>query len=377
MKRITACFLWIALLTLSCSESEPETTEWFDPATLPEADARVELTVTDGEDFFFGNIFDLIVNDRGEFTVSQPRENQLLFFDREGEFQGNLINEGAGPGEVGGLGFSQFHEDRLLIFDRFNSRFNWFEREEDNTYSYEGSFTHEGVEDPNLSGPNSAFVLHDERIVTSYSPAFQAVEPEEGDPDYGILRLLDRDGQVLDEKVHRHSAREFMIDRRNGAMLVGARPLGKDPQIHVSPDGTVYYNWNEQLNIIRFTIGDTDTTEINLKLPAHEVTEADRDAALSDYDSEGEFYKYASAHLPETKPVVKSMMVDESGRYWINLYREEPPHNKWMVVDDQGEPEFRFYAPEHFEAHAVRDHRLYGVQEEELPVVKIVGVESL
>ena len=373
--KLTIIVLLGSLWMISCQESEPETTATFDPATLPEADARVELTVTDGDDFFFADIYDLIVNDRGAFAVSQRRENQLLLFDQYGEFQGDLIKQGSGPGEIEQAGRSQFYEDRLLIYDRGSSRINWFEGEEDKTYTYKDSFTHDGVEDPNFSTPQLVFALNDDRIVTSYSPIFQIEEPEEGDPDYGFMRLLDRDGQVLEEELYRYTEREFLVDRRDGGMRVGARPMGNAPEFHVSPDGTVHYNWNEQLKIIRFRIGETDTTEINLELPAHEVTEADRDTALSSYDSESEFYEYASARLPETKPVVKNMLVDESGRYWINLYREEPPHNKWMVLDDKGEPEFRFYSPDYFEAYAVRDHRLYGVQEEGLPVVKVVGVE--
>ena len=375
MKRIIICSLWVALLTLSCGESEPETTEYFDPSSLPEAEARVELTVTDGDGFFFGNIYEIIVNDRGEFAVSQPRENQLLLFDREGEFQQDLVHEGSGPGEIENLGFSQFQEDRLLINDRGNNRLSWFDRTEDHTYTYEGGFVHERVDDPNLSGPHQLFVLRDERIVTTYSPNFQMIEPEEGDPDYGILRLLDRDGQILDEEVFRYSFGEHIVDRQNGGMRVGPRPFRKASELQVSADGTIHYNWNEHLKIIRFTIGEPDTTEINLELPAHEVTEADRAMALNQYDSESAFYELASEHMPETKPVVRNMMVDESGRYWINLYRQEPPHNKWMVLDFQGEPAFRFYAPEQFEAHAVRENRLYGVQTEGMPKVKIVGIE--
>ena len=303
---------------------------WEHPRTFVE-----ELTIgeLDGdENLMFGSIGSMVVDSEGGIYAYDRQAPAIRYFNTDGDYVRTLGGEGNGPGEYldAILGMSILSDGRLVTRDARNRRLSF--------YHADGTFD---VQWPLESG----LFTGDALIADNRDHLFLKImleRPQPGSPwKIGLLHL-DPSGAIVDTV-------------RNPTIL------GKEDEIggRFLPS----LQWTRSRNG-QMVVGFSDSYSFEIRETDGKIIIVERDSRVVDLTS-GERAEWEAVNdwrqkyqgqnmtseipsLPGSKPPYKSLMADEDGRIWVQLYRlaEKQTGIEPREVDERTPPPLSWREPE-------------------------------
>lgn len=345
-------------------ERLPEEPRWT-------VDADLRLGSADGGEAAFAAIRGIEVDGRGRLLVLDHQASEVRAFDADGHFLGLVAPSGEGPREIGlANGIRVDAEGALWIHDYGKQRFTRLLPDgEVETYPFfvpDSLFLWEGG------------ITVDGRVwsLSTHSDALPGV-PEPG-VHQGERRVyyksLDPQGGLLDS---------ILIGRAPFHSIVASRGVMRVPfsatLLHaLDPAGFIWTAASDEYRLIKLTTSGDTVLVVSAGCEAPLVTRAEREVAI---EEAARFMERAGSVdvdwddvLPDWKPVVEQMVVDDRGRLWVVRATDDEP--VLDVFDATGRflgtvvPAFDFvpnFPP------VVRDERLYVLQVDSLDVPYVVG----
>jgi hypothetical protein len=80
---------------------------------------------------------------------------------------------------------------------------------------------------------------------------------------------------------------------------------------------------------------------------------------------------YDGMSPPETRGMVRNLLVDRLGMIWLNVEASEPRGTEWLIIDVAGKPIGRVRTPPGLTIHEVGEDYVLGVWRDELDVESV------
>ena len=290
-------------------------------------------------DVFFENPSSISCDPEGNIYVVDSGALNIKKFGVQGEFLKTIGREGQGPGEFGGLYYSTFAKNRLIVWDSGNRRLCAFSPEGDYIESinipYEDGFVRK------LRGFSSG------EIAVEIEKSFRK-EPDK--PQTCTIDLYSPDLKFIRTIYKRELWRKKYIQTKEYRTQSLYFPYSADVHWDVTPDGQIIIGFSASYEL---EIYDRSGKKISTVSHAHEpaaVTESDK----KDYFDSLSFYRMGErlkeipdyitkyTKFPKNKPVYDNILADSDGNIWVVLNRKKQDENGKMF--DTFSPEGKFIA---------------------------------
>lgn len=318
----------------------------------------------DGEDLeAFGEVRDLVVDDRGRIHVLDGLAVEIRSFDTDGSALGVMGGEGQGPGELsrpGGMALDPSGD--IWVLDGGNTRYSVFDPDEGfqtvhprpgiaGSLRWRGAFTTDGrLLDPTaLTTGGTGLVQLNSALEPRDTLALEPFEP----------------------------ARGFVEDEARA----GVRwPIPFQPEFAWSPDpsGRLWWGVNDRFRFVEGTLGGDTLRVIERETDPTPVTaEEIRDllGAMRAANRDADQVPLRAEHFPDTKPAWSSLIPDDEGHLWVAPYDfRERPTDRFHIFDPDGRylGEVRSETPVVPYPIKFREGHLYGVTRDEFDVPYVV-----
>lgn len=284
------------------------------------------------------------IADRDQLTIHQ--------FRADGSYLESFGRDGEGPGEFRSLIKLRYRNGLLYALDRNLNRISAFSTESfeiESTIPLSGG---SGSTRTNIrSMPEEFFVLPDNRFLLTFS-LFA------GDSDQLYFQPVDilhpNDGYEGAEQL-KIPVQQSVMFQNSGSVGVVIPVYGRNGTLYATQDGTIYTNWSENLLLkqydssgeyIRAWFNDID----KLPLTRQQLRERYSDRYMDILSNE---------ELPDTWPAIRSFLVDNKQRFWIEIFTEEMSESEWIIVSKDSELLGRMKLPADNTIHLVRKNLMY------------------
>jgi hypothetical protein len=171
-----------------------------------------------------------------------------------------------------------------------------------------------------------------------------------------------------------------MINRNNrGGHTYRGIPYDPRPITVVDPAGRIWRTGTDEYRVARLSENGDTTLIIESQTPAPPVTEKDRseyvDGEIQDDPEQRRVAEEIAELMPETKPMISSLTVDDVGRLWVGRTLVEGSRPVFDVFSADGEYlgsiELGFDVPSYMPIW-VRHGQIYAVVRDSLEVPFVV-----
>lgn len=360
-------FYSLLILTLFCINScgvEKSDIQDEDLATVPILEVQSLLEITETDDVLFSSISGLVRSDSDNNLFIGDRGQKLIFvFDDSGQHIDTFGGEGSGPGEFKEIQDMHigYQSDTLFIFDRREFRVNRFHRDSENNWNYTNSFTLQEI-DPLLHQPGRLIHVPDTGFLleqTIYYILMGAENPKE----YPVT-LIDLNGNKISDEQFRLPLDEIAVNREGGAIRgINFLPFGRKSILKVGPEGHLYHNWTDQLEISQIDLSGDTISAFSLSIENPQVEAEEKQYWIDAHIDE--MHELLRETIPATKPIVEDFYIDEEQRIWVNIHSDISEDYNWLVLENNGDVIGGFSLPENIQISDVRHGNLYGAVENE------------
>ena len=317
------------LLFAGCSHEQDEM-DTIRTADLPEISLTHLFVLDEPKDHFFQRITVIESDSEQRIFVVDQRAHKILVYDREGEYMTTIGGEGAGPDEFRAiLRLIVDAHDRLLVFDMGNNRsvvYREDEREWEPVAFLTLDGTRFGVEAVDSDGNAIVRQSIDQMPEPGMSWFIHELAPVHLDS-----------GLTGDRRVEFREMGSLVRDD----MRMRRIPFGRTTLLARGNDGRYYMAWNESFDVEVYNMNLELIDSVSAPIPNLPVTSDERQEEI---ENAGErFRSLAREYMPETKPVARSMHVDDHGNFWLRTY--DTP--EYLVLGPEGNPIGSFDLGEH------------------------------
>lgn len=325
--------------------------------TLEENALQLEedLFLVGTDDYYFGLIADLDVDDEGRMYVGDGRDRRVKVLAPDGELLQSIGQRGAGPDEFSSIfDVTLAHGDSLYVVDGEARRLS--------VYTLEGAFQYARSIDSDYGRPHQVIVPEQrEGFLVAYTPAFCHDSEESG--MRLSLRRVDPHGTVEEDALLEAPCGEKISRTSDGVIQVLPKPFGRQPIIASGRGETFIYGWSDSLAASRYDFDGILQQQVSIPHELIPVSNreledllADRNEAFQDLMREG---------ARATKPAFDGLLVDDEGRLWFKRSTEDEDEAAWWRVDLDQRRIQTTTLPERVELLQVRDGRAYARTESE------------
>lgn len=334
--------LLITLISVACGQEEPRSGD-IRTADLPEIVLNERFILSDTPESVIRQVNHVITNADGEIFISDWGAYKIHHFTQDGEFNTSIGGQGGAVGRfllVQSLDFDE--QNRMIVYDIRQNRHTVFDYIDDDwaaadTFSFSQPAT-------GMTG-----YLSNGELLTS-----TAFDERADDHLFQIYHHLQKgtvDGSFLDEDPLRVRGRQMMVDENTPPEEV---PLSYRTLHSIGPDQNLYTLNTETFAVQTYDRNLTSVDTVYAPVAKLLIHESDRQNARLQISSS--LRHLTDQYLPNTKPVARSFITDEDGRFWIRTY-DSP---QYMVLDNEGSPLGSFDLPAGFQLHHVSGERLFA-----------------
>jgi hypothetical protein len=289
------------------------------------------------EGLFFESPSTVACDPEGNVYVVDSGAKNIKKIDAQGKFLKTIGREGQGPGEFGGLYYSTFAKDRLIVWDSGNRRLCAF--------TPEGKF---------INFTNISYEEGSVRKLRGFPSGEIAVEKEKtyrrepGKPQTCTIDLYSPDLKFVRTIYKREIWRKKYVRTKDYGISTLYFPYSADVRWDVTPDGRIIIGFSESYDLEIYNRSGKMISTISHAYESVKVTEKDK----KDYFDSLEFYRmgerlkdppeYITKHteFPKHKPVYDNVLVDSEGNIWVVLNREKKDEKGKMF--DAFDPKGKF-----------------------------------
>lgn len=341
----------------------------------------------------FGRIVDLAVDRSGNIYAADQQAALIWRFNSAGEWLGAFGGKGEGPGEFTGLASITVARDSIFALDVRQERITAYSLEPGATSpAYSRPIPRTGIGGPQYSmmAPESGgFILQFTKPYTSESL---------DEPHMLEISYWGGDGDSLPHPILSLRDRQFLVtrDARYG-FAVGPLPYGRYPVLRLSWADHLLAGWNDSLVIVEYDLSGQPISHVSLAQPPLPVTQADLDALLGSFGTDGfsalarEAMKKGieSDAIPSSRPAFKDFLPDERCRcIWVRPFTTDDRvlqsgnglgyvsvanrQQEWWLVDGDGGLRRRASLPPNVALTVIDGEKAYGIQRDSLGAESIV-----
>jgi len=351
-----------------------------EPTLVADEDLRIG-TLEGGGVTSFGLIRSIAVLPDGRIAVGDGQAEEVRLFDSDGRHLRTFGGPGGGPGELRGMqGVFVDHEGMLRVAEHGNARLSVFNPDRGFVESFPlRLFSY------SFRGPWKAAVDSAGRTQVSSSGQFG-----EG-RFWHMLRTYDPSMTQLDSVPYYDYTDDaqrddvpgaWRITLGNNGWLWAPVPFYPQPQETLSPTGEFWSSreGKPQLEVARWRPpGDTVLILISRRQPGM-VTAAERDSAMAELRASlaeriPEPPKLDPMRVPDTKPPVYGLSLDDRGRLWVRFSDPTADTTVYDVFDRNGTHAETVALPfriDRWVPPVVRGDTLWGVSTDEVEVQYVV-----
>ncbi|REL33500.1 6-bladed beta-propeller [Rhodohalobacter sp. SW132] len=320
------------------SEDQPTEIRISSPVTFSDADLLI------------GRISGITSDRNGGVYIADEDQSTIHRFDSSGNYIRSIGRDGEGPGEFRSL--VQINTDGNLLYglDRNLNRITTFDPE-----------TGDPVETLTLGNtgqslPETFHLLPDDAFLITFE--MYAVGRSE-EIHYKAAGILDKSGNYKPADQIRLPAREsVMVNSEGGNIGIIVPTYSRRSRVSVSGSGSVYTNWSEHFLIKQYDSDGSYTGAYYSDLEGEPLTRSQ----LRNRYSSAYMDALRGETLPSAWPTVRSFLVDNRNRVWVNLFGDGAGEKEWLVFQENGEVDGMLTLPEESTIHEVWDDYLYLVE---------------
>lgn len=354
---------------------------------LVEADTiRLEKSQTygDTDEVKISRIIGFNVDKNGRVYVND-RANQastIHVYEPDGTYLKALGRYGKGPGEFLAPSGLRFNSDKLFVFDYSQSRMSSFSINSLNlidTYSLDPTLI-DGAEKIKNKRFAGYYVMSEDSLIVGFKKPQTYFEETSGTYHYYMtdINFSELGEEILTQDAILESWGEF-----NGMRIMKMFPFFDKPLLHVSENGRIFGADSGEFFIKEYSKNGTVINGFYYQVARKSVT---RDDAMAS-SNEMTIDIAKEVDLPDTWPVIRSMLTDDKENMWVSTFSEKGDQVVWWVTDPSGKliARFRLYGNRHSEPdisvnnnHVVRNNHFYAIETDtETEVDKIVKYRIL
>lgn len=354
-------------------ELETVTIYPFEPESVPEINLVQELEFGNTDDVIIGMVerlsaFDqnriykrIEVDDQDRLYVADVQQLKIHIFNPDGTWLKSIGREGSGPGEFRQISEINIKSDHLYVTDAIQRRMHVF---------FLGSLTlshsislvpQNQYQKEELSNrfPDHYLIRSDGTVLTGFiTPPFLTENPQL--PDSLLFYIMDHTGQIESDRILAQQGFKYFTGtgEHQNAMLsfdfnpASLRVLSDDDYIYTNlSDELLIKVYNPQGEYLRAFYYPFDKMDLNR-------------SELINRENRGRFYQdiIRRVDLPETHPVVRTMMMDDINRIWISTFSNDDDSVNWWVLNEEGEMLGRFSFPKNKWIREISNNRVYTIE---------------
>ena len=375
------------LLLSGCGEQEREKN--LNPQALPSEPSITldEVAVVEAfGDYYFSGLRTPALAENGDLILSEFNAQMLFRISAGGELLQTIGRDGRGPGEFQSINsMVMAPNDTLHVFDYNNARQQLFAI--DGTQwsparELERRRPSVGTPGLNYFAPSAVFEVNNELIGLFRNRIMPA---DTASMYHSWPARLDHNlNPVDDEKILLKPSENAMVISIPGGMLVNSHPFSYQ----------LFLAWNPAAKLLA-EISNADA-ELRLYRPDGEQVRAIQlpyekapldEAAREEYAQQmaenhgNDIAREARQKSLPHQPLVSDFLIDDAGRYWLQMSRLESSSPNWMVFDADGALLGSLLFTQnwdegtHTRPLAVHNNRLYTLQYDEYePTLRIYDV---
>lgn len=366
----------LVILFTACSSSPsteiPEEIAELENLTVIPADAEPVSSIDfnrktvygDTEDVMVGSIFGVAVDISGRVFIADGDQNYIHAYNPDGTYLRKIASEGEGPGEFSGISQLKADEEYLYSHDRSKRRVNVFQLE-----TLEFSRTIPLLQDDHdieaLEGayPSTYHLRNDGTLLVSYSQPFFMNSDSEDDEERMILYYqLDRDGNVVSDKIFEQRSADTIVERTDSYMTVTTPPYGRRSLLSIAEDDRLISAWTEDFLV---KVHNPDGSYDRAIYYPYSKSELDINEILEDRDDQRSRRMIRNDDSPDTWQALNSLTVDDESRLWISTITDDQDTYDWWVISEEGELLTRFTWPRSRNLQEVKTGTVYTEETDE------------
>jgi hypothetical protein len=314
----------------------------------------------------------------GMLFVVDGGSRQVRFYDESGTYVFHVGREGSGPGEFGAAPIlvPESHYDSVTVLDNRLQRFS--------TFSSEGEFTRSGSSSaPAPLGAGTIVttvpvgLASEGAVIRRASTGIGAMSEGVQPPGRVQFRVVRADAEAANVVIDVEDV-QYFITPPNAAGEMGRfrLPFSIAPLAAVA-DNRLYLNPGRGSEILELGLSGELLRITRLREPDRTASEDDRmsfaEAELA-WMREGEgktaaLSMYSEMPLPDRMPVYQSLVVDDQGWVWAELYRTGLSElSEWLVFDSEGRGRGKIQIPNDIQVLQVGGDFILGLWQDDFQV---------
>lgn len=330
--------LGAAALLVGCGRSTGEADSAW---TVEEGALALEetLRLTEGEDFYIGEIYDVAVREDGRIYVADGQAGHVKVFAADGTLLRTIGRQGEGPGEFRYPSRLELASgDSLYVMDARGV----------SVFSSEGDFEYA------FSVVGGADAPRNMMIPPGKSGAFFAFFPFPRQAAETTARTVvchvGSDGEVGDTL--------FAVRPNQVGPEGRPLPFSRRALFDMGPEGLMHHACSGSLHVATYDQQGVKQRSIEIPFDPIPVRLEDLEIALKDRSKAER--AAVREHIPDTKPAFEYFLVDDEGRYWFGRPTAHPDSVAWWVAQPDEQRVVTGTLPDEVRLMTVRDGHAYG-----------------
>lgn len=315
----------IVFLFLGCKSQEDQKSNLtLSSFTTPSLEKVFDFT--ESEDVAFRYISSIKSDDHGNILVHDFWQPYLLMFDQEGNFLKRIGNEGRGPGEFEQISSFLVNQDNLWVIDSSSLKLEKFEYRD-------GSYIH--VKTIPLGSDELAGKIlgkTDEGILIL--KRFTLISGSKENPTEQLAVIIDENGEILRDSIVSVPIPEQMTLEAGENKLISDKLFGNESLLAFDGHNHIYTLWSDSLSIESYSTEGLRKHVFSHFLQPVNITDAEKDSISSKY---GPYRSDLRRKMPDVKPVVNDLLIDDNQWIWVELFTEDLGH-AWFGFTKEGGP---------------------------------------
>lgn len=365
----------LLIFFLACSltpEVEvPEEIAELDNLTVIPADTEPSQTIDfseeviygDTEEVMLGRIRGVTVDKVGRVFVADGDQKYIHAYASDGNYLAQVGSEGEGPGEFGNISRLKTDKEYLYAYDWNPRRANVFLLES-LEFSHTISLQREDLDIEELSGsyPFVYYLRNDGNLLVGFNQPFRMNDTDEEEERMVLYYLMDKDGNIISDKIFEQKASDYIMDRTDNSMMVMSPTYGRKSLLSISDTNKLYSAWTEYFLI---KVYNADGSYERAIYYPYSKSELDKSKILKDYEGARQRRMIRNDNTPPTWPALNSLTVDDKNRLWLSTITDDQDVYEWWVIDENGDLRARFNWPRNRSIQEIKNGVIYTKETDE------------
>jgi len=291
--------------------------------TINEGGLELAQTLRQAEtdEFYFGELHDIAVGPDNRMYVADGERGTVWVLRPDGSLVTMIGKRGDGPGEFRrGPTQVTLARDSLYVFDAYTRSFSVFGP--DRAFARRVSL-------PSEDGrPAQLFVPEDP---SGFAVAYVGWSSTDG-PGRTVVARLTPTGTVSDTLLAT-PPRPLYVESMGERLREYPIPFRPSATYAMGPNGRIHYAWGDSLTVTAHPFDGRRPERLQVPFEPVPVTEEDRTRELEPIRKGGRVSpSVISERIPDTKPAVRHLLVDDAERVWFGRPTAHPDSMDWWVA---------------------------------------------